>query len=188
MFEKLPPPAGRDRPFPWRCVECREKQVYPQATDYTITVKHDGRPYEIHIPDLEIPTCRNCGEKVFGGKEDGRITDALREHVGLLKPGEIRRKREGLKLTQDALAEQLGVAKETISRWETGGVIQSRAMDKLLRLFFGCPPVREFLQQRTEGNNGSDPQSPPPERFEFRHNKEPVQVPKQDYLHSHCMN
>jgi DNA-binding transcriptional regulator YiaG len=47
--------------------------------------------------------------------------------------------------TQKELAVQLAVAEATLSRWETGGQIQQRAMDKLLRLFFGLPAVRVAL-------------------------------------------
>ena len=39
----------------------------------------------------------------------------------------------------------LRVAKETVSRWETGAQIQQRAMDLLLRLFFDIPEVRRQL-------------------------------------------
>ena len=44
------------------------------------------------------------------------------------------------------LAEKLGVAAETISRWERGGLIQSRAMDNFLRVFFALLEVREVLR------------------------------------------
>src|SRR5262249_5932204 len=43
-------------------------------------------------------------------------------------------------------AERLGVAPETISRWVNGALIQSRAMDNLLRLFFALPEVRDVLR------------------------------------------
>src|SRR5436305_11972529 len=112
--------AGRDRPFPWRCVECRAKEVYPQPTDYTTVRKHDGREYTVHIPDLEIPTCRKCRERLFTVGIDERIVAALRVQIGLLAPEEILKGRGRLEMTQQELAEQLGIAKETISRWETG--------------------------------------------------------------------
>jgi putative zinc finger/helix-turn-helix YgiT family protein len=147
MSEKLPPPVGRDRPFPWRCVECREKEVYPLATDYTTTIKHDGRPYTIEVRNLAIPTCRKCGQQVFTSAEDERIRDALRAHVGLLTSQEIRAHRVKLGLGQQELAEPLGIAKETVSRWESGA-IQSRAMDNLLRLYFESEEVRRLLRER----------------------------------------
>lgn len=134
MSEKIPP-VGRDRPFPWLCGECRAKEVFPLVTDYTSTAKHDETTYTVNIPDLEIPTCRQCGEQVFTANIDDRIVAALRAQVGLLTPQEIVQLRGKLEMTQQQLAEQLHVAQETISRWETGALIQSRAMDNLLRLF-----------------------------------------------------
>ncbi len=138
--------VGRDRPFPWRCFECKAKEVFPKATDYTTTRKHDGREYTIRVPDLAIPTCRKCGAQTFSVGDDDRIFAALRVQIGLLTPQEIRQRR-GL-LSQQELAEHLGVAKETISRWETGALIQSRAMDNLLRLYFESEEVRTLLAKR----------------------------------------
>lgn len=135
----------KDRPFPWHCVECGEDQVYPVVTEYTGSVKHDGRAYAVAIPDLAIPTCRKCGEQYFTGKVDDRIVAVLREKVGLLTPEEIQARRRELGLSQQDLAEHLGVAKESISRWETGALIQSRAMDNLLRLYFESEEVRRLL-------------------------------------------
>ena len=48
-------------------------------------------------------------------------------------------------LHQTQLAERLGVAAETISRWENGALIQSRSMDNLLRVYFAIPEVRNVL-------------------------------------------
>jgi transcriptional regulator with XRE-family HTH domain len=66
----------------------------------------------------------------------------------LLTPQEMQERRARLGMNQQELAEQLGVAKETISRWETGAMIQSRAMDNLLRLFFESEEDRTLLQRR----------------------------------------
>ncbi len=147
MSERIPP-LGCDRPFPWRCSECGAKEVYPTPTDYTTSRKHDGRAYEIHVPDLVIPTCRKCGEQTFSVGTDDRITAALRVQVGLLMAEEIRSMRDRLEMSQQKLAEQLGIAKETISRWESGAMIQSKAMDNLLRLYFESEEVRRLLRNR----------------------------------------
>lgn len=151
MSDMNSPPVGRDRPFPWRCIECREKAIFPQATDYSTTVKHDGRLYTVHIPDLAIPTCRKCGAQTFAVGDDDRIIAALRAQLGLLTPQEMQRRRGQLGLSQQEMAEQIGVAKETISRWETGALIQSRAMDNLMRLFFESEEVRGLLKRRFAG-------------------------------------
>jgi hypothetical protein len=88
MSEKIPP-VGRDRPYPWRCVDCKAKEVFPKVTDYTTTVKRDGREYTIRIPDLVIPTCQKCGGQTFAVGDDDRIRAALRDQFALLTPQEI---------------------------------------------------------------------------------------------------
>lgn len=50
-----------------------------------------------------------------------------------------------LLLTQKLLAEHLGIAQSTLSRWETGAQIKRRAFDKLLRLYFVVPETRTYL-------------------------------------------
>ena len=148
MMPDMIPSGGRHRPFPWLCTKCKEQEVYPQETDYTANVKHDRCSYAIHIPDLPIPTCRNCGEQTFTPGIDDRIVTALRARAGLLSPQEITNRRGQLNLGQEELADQLGVAKETICRWETGAIIQSLAMDNVLRLYFESEEVRCFLRRR----------------------------------------
>jgi putative zinc finger/helix-turn-helix YgiT family protein len=145
-----------DRPFPWPCVNCLKDEVYPETISYTAKVKHDGRLHEIHLPELTIPKCRACGELVFSNSADDQILMALRLHLRLLTPQEIKAGRKALRLKSKELAERLGIAAATISRWEKGHLIQSRAMDNLLRLFFNSSEVRALLGQRW---NAADVQS-----------------------------
>jgi putative zinc finger/helix-turn-helix YgiT family protein len=120
--------------------------VVPTIIDYTAKVKHDGVVHELHFPALEVPRCQTCGETVITTAVDERINDALRSRVHLLTPAQIRKGLDDLGLQEQELAQRLGVAGETISRWVTGALIQSRAMDNLLRLFFALPQVRDVLQ------------------------------------------
>jgi putative zinc finger/helix-turn-helix YgiT family protein len=138
--------ATRDKLFPWRCLKCRKRDVYPASIPYTAEVNHDGRLYEVRVPALEVPQCRSCGELVFTNRVDEQITDALRAQLRLLAPAQIRESRKALGLLQQELAERLGVAEATISRWETGTLIQSRAMDNLLRAYFALPELRAALR------------------------------------------
>jgi putative zinc finger/helix-turn-helix YgiT family protein len=138
---------------------------------YAIDVKHDGQLYHLEIPELQIPKCRACGELVFSNHVDDQVLQALRAHVRLLTPEQIRGGREALGLKSKELAEKLGVAAETISRWERGGLIQSRAMDNLLRAYFAVPEVRKVLQgAQQDPALGTtlvadiDPPNPPPPR------------------------
>lgn len=135
----------KPRPFPWRCPACRAKAVEPASVSYKAPFRHDGKERLVEVPSLRIPKCRQCGELVFDNEADEQVANAFRRDMGMMLPEEIRTQRESLRLTQRQLADALGVAIETISRWETGLVIQSRAMDRYLRTFFTIPEARTAL-------------------------------------------
>jgi putative zinc finger/helix-turn-helix YgiT family protein len=143
--EKTPTKPSRGRPFPWRCPQCGKKEVRPTTMQYTTDIKHDGRLHTVELAALRVPRCESCGELDFDNDADEQIYQALREQLGLLLPEQIRNNREALQLSQRQLAEQLGVAVETISRWENGLMIQTRAMDRFMRLFFSVPEARAAL-------------------------------------------
>lgn len=135
------------KPFPWRCPECGKKEVRPATVAHTSEIKHDGRLHTVEIPKLRVPRCAACGEFVFDNDADEQIAQALCEHLGLLSGDQIRTNRDELGLSQRVLAEHLGVAVETISRWENGALIQTRAMDRYLRVYFGVPAARAIMGQ-----------------------------------------
>ncbi|MFZ5829212.1 MAG: type II TA system antitoxin MqsA family protein [Planctomycetota bacterium] len=133
------------KPFPWTCPECRKREVWPATVPHTSQVKHDGRLYVVEVAGLRVPRCSACGELVFDNGADEQVAQALREKLGLLSGNQIRENREQLGLSQRVLAEHLGVAVETISRWENGALTQTRAMDRYLRVYFGVPAARTAL-------------------------------------------
>jgi putative zinc finger/helix-turn-helix YgiT family protein len=134
------------KPFPWKCGTCRNRGLQPVVLDYAAEIGHDGRAYQVTVPALSVLRCEQCGAIVLNEEADRRISEALRTAAGLLSPEEIRRGREKLGLTQKQLANHLQVGEATLSRWETGGQIQQRSMDRLLRLYFQVPEARQFLE------------------------------------------
>lgn len=149
-----------DRPFPWRCGNCGQEQVDRVNTPYTTTINYDGRAYEVVVPDLELPTCANCGEVVFDNQTGHQINRALRQQLGLLQPDQIRDGRTQLGLNQRDFAARIGVAEESVSRWETGAQVQSRVVDRQIRLFFALPDVRATLCKIDEGEAIGETVSP----------------------------
>jgi putative zinc finger/helix-turn-helix YgiT family protein len=134
-----------DRAFAKKCGKCREPAVALTPVPYTVQIDHDGRKYTVTILDLVVPRCGKCGTIVLDEDANRRISAAFRKEAGLLAPDEIRQRRTELGLTQQALADQLGVAVSTLSRWETGAQIQQRALDRFLRAFFVLPELRQVL-------------------------------------------
>ncbi len=151
MTQNKPDPSDGHRDE--QCPVCLSMNLRRVVMPYTAKVKHDGVLNAIEIPALEISKCHACGELIFDGHVDDQINDALRSHLKLLAPTQIRAARKTLELKQSELAEKLGVAEATISRWETGALIQSRAMDNLMRVYFGVPQVREVLSGRAQDPN-----------------------------------
>ncbi len=117
----------------------------PTRIDYPAKVNYDGRLVSFVAKDIEIPICQNCGDKRFTLEVDDQINVALCAHLGLLTPEQIRAEIERLGLSQKQVAERLGIAEATLSRWVSKQVIQSRAMDNYLRVFFQFPEVRTAL-------------------------------------------
>ncbi len=137
--------VGKQRPFPWRCAECGREDVVPTSTSYTGQVNYDGRLYTVNISSLEIPTCRQCGERVFTNRVEESISAALRAQLHLLTPEQIESAIELLGMEPNEAAQRLGIHEDALSTWIAGTVIQPRAMDNLLRAFFASPQVRAAL-------------------------------------------
>ena len=117
----------------------------PTRIDYPARINYDGRIVSFLAKDISIPICQNCGDKRFTLDVDDQINAALCAHLGLLTPERIRAEIERLGLSQKQVAERLGIAEATLSRWVSKQVIQSRAMDNYLRVFFQFPEVRTAL-------------------------------------------
>jgi DNA-binding transcriptional regulator YiaG len=138
------------RPYPWRCGNCGRKAVEPARVNYEAHAVYEGRSVCVTISDLEAPRCRECGEMLLDDAANQRISQVIRHELNLLEPSQIRANLAALGLTQKAFAAQLGVAPETVSRWISGGMMQSRLADKAMRWFFGIPGVREAASTESE--------------------------------------
>jgi len=133
------------RPFPWRCHHCGKVEVFMGKMSYAAEVGHDDRLHSFTIPELELPICRSCGEPVLTEDAGLQIGVALRSHLNLLTPEQIRTAIERVGMTQKEVVERLGIGEETLSGWLEERMIQPRAMDNLLRTFFAFPTVRIAL-------------------------------------------
>jgi len=131
--------------FPWICGNCHQREVRMAVVPYALQVEYEGTTIEVVIPDLETPCCEQCGTIMLDDRANRRITEEIRRHFGLLTPEQIRRNRESIGQSREQLAAHLGLSESTLTRWESGGQLQQRAMDRLLRLYFVSPEARVVL-------------------------------------------
>ncbi len=150
MITATTSPVRKQRPFPWLCPNCKRDTVVPVTVPYTARIKHDGTVHEVQLKALTLPRCSACGETLITDEADEQLNRTLCRQLGLLFPEQVLANRTARGLSQLELASKIGVAKESICRWETGALIQSRAMDTLLRLYFGLAEVRSALADQAQ--------------------------------------
>ena len=138
------------KPYPWKCCCCGERTINPALIDYSVTIEHDGLAYDVRVPQLAVARCETCGDIVLDDEANEHVSDVFRHQLDVLTPAQIRQHRERLGVTKTQLAKDLGVAEPSLSRWETGGQIQPRPLDRLLRLYFGCEQVRTVLADEAQ--------------------------------------
>jgi DNA-binding transcriptional regulator YiaG len=142
--------VNRDKPYPLRCAECWKPELWPATIPYDAEILHDGRLHKFHIPALNVDQCRACGEIMFSNRTSQELSTALRAHVGLLQPSQIRERLDALGLSPEQFAEGLGVDHAAVADWLEGLQIPSRAMDNLMRVFLQFEEVRTALSASRE--------------------------------------
>lgn len=131
---------------PPKCHRCGHPLEQRIAPTHWEKMKYDGGTHEVVIEGMPQWRCEACDVIVTDDSSDGVVQACLRRHVGLLSAAEIRAGRVALGLTQSELGRLLGCAAESLSRWENGALLQSRTYDRMLRLFFQLPAVRNLLE------------------------------------------
>lgn len=117
----------------------------PAREHRKVKATYEGRQYDVDVQDFPVNRCTNCGASSIGVEADDAINHALRDNLQLLQPEEIRANRDALGMTQQRLADTIGFAAESLSRWENGSIIQSRSYDRMLRAYFALPSLRNFF-------------------------------------------
>jgi len=138
-------PSKPVKRYPIRCFECGKEEVRPALVSQTVKRNYEGKTHELEIQDLPVTRCAACGEIYYTQDSDDKIVSALRTYIALLSPEEMRGRITNLAMSQREVAIALRIAPETLSRWLSGSLIQSRSMDTLLRAFFELDQMRDFV-------------------------------------------
>ncbi|NLG42184.1 MAG: type II toxin-antitoxin system MqsA family antitoxin [Phycisphaerae bacterium] len=116
------------------CLTCGRGTMEPKRGTFRFDPPPNIPGGTIEIENAEWRECTECGEQILGRELDRRLDDAARHRLGLLSPAEIKEIRERIGLSQEAMAQWLGVGDKTYTRWETGKSIQNKSNDTLIRL------------------------------------------------------
>ncbi|PRF97612.1 hypothetical protein C6Q14_28220 [Burkholderia ambifaria] len=141
------------------CPHCGSKDF--ERTTFSDTV--DFRGLELDVDGLNEMRCASCGhtwatfdQEAENGRairdEYGRQRDIIRERNNMLTGPQISDVRHQLNLTQKEASLAFGGGPNSFHKYESGEVLQSHAMDKLLRLTcaIGDVAVRVLINPKNE--------------------------------------
>ncbi len=128
-----------------KCHQCGVALASRTAPPHRRKLRYEGVAHDVLVEDMPEWHCVACDIAVTDQEGDPILQAALRKHVGLLTPDQIRAGLKALKISQDTFAERIGCAAESVSRWLNGAVLQSRTYDRFMRIYFHCPEVRSLL-------------------------------------------
>jgi HTH-type transcriptional regulator / antitoxin MqsA len=139
-----------------QCPACGQEGLQKKV----ITEKFEYKGETFSYPNYVIYECPSCGDAVVDKKslkESGRvIRDFYRQVDGLLVSSEIKRIRKfKLCLTQDRASELLGGGAKSFARYENNEVIQSKALDNLLRILDDNPSMLMVIAGKSEEQKDS---------------------------------
>lgn len=121
-----------------------------QARVVVETIQYGGQ--DLQVPGIAVSYCESCRQE-FVTPEQTRanvrvFADAKRVHDGLLPSEAIVTWRKALGLTQSDAARLLGGGANAFSKYERGEVLQSKAMDLLIRVTGSVPQTHAILRAR----------------------------------------
>ncbi len=156
-------PGNRQRPCPHiRSQAERSVSTCPICGGDEIMTRWEILEFDYGSGDLaaelrvRVPLrrCVTCGFDYLDDAAEGLRHAAIRDHLGVLSPGRIRRIRRDHGMTRAALARLAGFDDASLDQWENGLAIQPRADDRCLRMLARPENIRrlqEFTSSRPAG-------------------------------------
>jgi putative zinc finger/helix-turn-helix YgiT family protein len=118
-----------------KCDDCGK----PVTTERNAVRRYDigGLPH-VELHGVEVTRCAACGKEGMAIPRIGQLhrvlADAFVKQRRMLAPAEVRFLRKHIGLSAGDFAQMMGVARETVSRWETGAQPMGAVADRLMRL------------------------------------------------------
>lgn len=160
------------------CLNCEEGKLH--ARTYTHEVTCEGA--KVQVRGMEYMVCETCGADPVlpaqAKRNQLRIADARRQHMGLLTGEQIRTVREKLGLSQPQAAGLFGGGANAFSKYERGETLQSVPMDRLLRLVAANPTLLPSLAHPEKLAISADVDPYQDDEVHISPNTRPITVPR----------
>jgi putative zinc finger/helix-turn-helix YgiT family protein len=129
-----------------RCPSCGHQPLEARRIRDEFEYGPDDERITIVAEAVPVLVCRACGEVLYGSEAAAVRHQAICRALGLLSPAEIKALRERLGPDQEDFARLTGIGVATLSRWERGRLLQTRALDRYLRLLDALPQAARVLK------------------------------------------
>ncbi|MFN3201328.1 MAG: type II toxin-antitoxin system MqsA family antitoxin [Bradymonadia bacterium] len=131
------------------CPNCGTPGMVHETRVDVVEYVHDGETYRRSI-NQPAWWCDACGEGVMQGDElligEQALFELRAQAHGVLTPGEVKRIRKKLDLTQTEAGAILGGGVKAFYKYESGRILPSVAISNLLRLLDHQPSLLDHLK------------------------------------------
>jgi putative zinc finger/helix-turn-helix YgiT family protein len=137
----------------YACLKCGHGSMHKEYIQDTFEYGSGKEQVNLKVW-VPLDVCDNCHARFNTEEADRTRHDEICRHLQLLTPGEVLRIRVSQQMSQAKFAELTGIGVASLSRWESGQLLQSKSHDNLLRLSEAKFNI-DFLQRRARSEIGS---------------------------------
>jgi len=117
----------------FRCPECGGSDIVTSEEEYRFPYGFGKEAVELKAT-VPVRKCNDCTFSYTDHAAESICHDAICEHLGVMKPSQVKALRRLCNMTQAEFADMTALGQATLSRWERGIVIQNQAYDNYLYL------------------------------------------------------
>ena len=148
------------------CPECGSGNLKISEEEYRFPYGIGGESLEL-TANVKVEKCKDCGFSYLGQEAEKACHNAICDHLGLMKPSQIKSLRDYYGITQSEFSKITGLGEATLSRWERGIVIQNKAYDNYLYLL-GLDKNFHVIREREESAKPIEPTLKSNKKPQFR--------------------
>lgn len=131
------------------CEICEEGEVTKAPVDTAFEYNCGGDIVEMKIT-VPVYSCKSCGSEYTGAEAEEIKHESICDYLHILTPKQIKTLRANYHMSRSEFSEATGIGSASISRWETGAIIQNKAHDNYLRLLVEKENMQKILEQNQE--------------------------------------